>query len=202
MYNLYIYTQKLFFSYIQDVSSLYTNIGTDDGLTIVEEELEKTGLKQPSAKTLTCLLKLNYFTFNDENFVQVKGKGMGTRAAPNFANVYMGRLEERFVYQTDWFNDVIDWVRFIDDIFLIWKGNKDSLNIAFIEYVNGVGPWIKFTYEISCISVNFLDTKHAGPGEGTKLHARKNVCVFYPIELKLCSIIELFIPNNRIVFVF
>ena len=43
---------------------------------------------------------------------------------------------------------------------------------------------------------------HAGPGEGTKLHARKNFCVFYPIELKLCTMIELFIPNNRIVFVF
>ena len=43
---------------------------------------------------------------------------------------------------------------------------------------------------------------HAGPAEGTKLHARKNFCVFYPIELKLCTVIELFIPNNRIVFVF
>ena len=43
---------------------------------------------------------------------------------------------------------------------------------------------------------------HAGPAEGTKLHARKNICVFYPIELKLCTMIELFIPNNRIVFVF
>ena len=46
------------------------------------------------------------------------------------------------------------------------------------------------------------NTFHAGPGEGTKLHARKNFCVFYPIELKLCTMIELFIPNNRIVFVF
>ena len=46
------------------------------------------------------------------------------------------------------------------------------------------------------------DYLHAGPGEGTKLHARKNFCVFYPIELKLCTMIELFIPNNRIVFVF
>ena len=45
-------------------------------------------------------------------------------------------------------------------------------------------------------------TLHAGPGEGTKLHARKNFCVFYPIELKLCSIRELFIPNNRIVLFF
>ena len=44
--------------------------------------------------------------------------------------------------------------------------------------------------------------EHAGPGEGTKLHARKNFCVFYPIELKLCTMIEILIPNNRIVFVF
>ena len=43
---------------------------------------------------------------------------------------------------------------------------------------------------------------HAGPAEGTKLHAQKTFCVFYPIELKLCTMIELFIPNNRIVFVF
>ena len=145
-----------------DVSSLYTNIDTDEGLAIVEEELEKTGRNRPSAKTLTCLLekvlKLNNFTFNDENFIQVKGTAMGTRAAPNFANIYMGRLEDKFVYQTDWFNYIIDWVRFIDDIFLIWKGNNNSLT-TFIEHLNGVVPSIKFTHEISCISVNFLDTK-------------------------------------------
>jgi len=109
-----------------DVSSLYTNIDADEGLTIVEEELEKAGQNQPSAKILTCLLgkvlKLNNFTFNQENFIQVKGTAMGTRAAPNFANVYMGRLEEKFVYQTDWFGSIIDWVRFMDDIFLIWNG--------------------------------------------------------------------------------
>ena len=33
-----------------DVSSLYTNIDTDDGLAIIEEELAKTGQIQPSAK--------------------------------------------------------------------------------------------------------------------------------------------------------
>ena len=37
-----------------DVSSLYTNIGTDEGLTIVKEELQKNGSNNPSAKTLTC----------------------------------------------------------------------------------------------------------------------------------------------------
>ena len=82
---------------------------------------------------------------------------MGTRAAPNFEDLYMDRLEDRFVHQTEWFNYVIDWLRFIDNIFLIWNGGKDSLT-AFIEYLNGVVPLIKFTHEIPCSSVNILDT--------------------------------------------
>lgn len=82
---------------------------------------------------------------------------MGTRVAPNFADLYVGRLEDRFVHQIDWFNYIIDWLRFIDNIFLIWNGETDSLT-AFIQYLNGVVPLIKFTHEISCSSVNFLDT--------------------------------------------
>ena len=114
------------------------------------------------AKTLTCLLhkvlKLTNFTLNDENFIQVMGTAMGTRVAPNFTNVRMGPLGDKFVYQTDRLNYIIDWVRFIDDIFLIWKGSKDSVT-AFIGYVNGVVPLITFTHKISYSSVNFLDTK-------------------------------------------
>ena len=71
----------------------------------IDEELTKTGQTQPSAKTLTCLLKkvlkLNNFTFDNHNFIQVKGTAMGTRAAPNFVNVYMGRFEHTFVYRTE-----------------------------------------------------------------------------------------------------
>ena len=145
-----------------DVSSLYTNIDTDEGLTIVKEELQKNGPSNPSAETLTCLLekvpKLNSFALKDENFIQVKGTAMGTRAVPNFANVYIGQLEDKFVYQTEWFNYNTDWVRFVDDIFLIWEGSKDSLT-AFIEYLKSAVSLIKFMYEILYSSVNFLDTK-------------------------------------------
>ena len=56
-----------------DVSSLYTNIDTDEGLTIVEEELGKTNQNRPSSKTLSCLLekvlKLNNFTFGNEHYI-------------------------------------------------------------------------------------------------------------------------------------
>ena len=86
-----------------DVSSLYTNVDIDEGLTIVEEQLEKTNHSRPSPKSLSCLLekvlKLNNFTFNGEHYIQIKGTAMGTKVAPNFANVYMGSLEDNFVYQ-------------------------------------------------------------------------------------------------------
>ena len=145
-----------------DVSSLYTNIDTDDGLAIIEEELAKTGQIQPSGKNLTCLLgkvlKLNNFTFDNHNFIQVKGTVMGTRAAPNLANVYMGWFEDKFVYRTEWSHYIIDWVRFIDVIFLIWKGDESSLT-TFIKYLNGFVSSITLTHEISYKYVNFLDTK-------------------------------------------
>ena len=144
-----------------DVSSLYTNIDIAEGLTDVQEELIETNRVKPSPQTLTCLLekvlRLNNFTFSDEHFIQIKGTAMGTRVAANIANVYMGRFEENFVYKTEWSNYVIIWVRFIDDIFLIWKGDIDYLT-EFIDHLNNAAPSIKFTHEISTNSGNFLDT--------------------------------------------
>lgn len=144
-----------------DVSSLYTNVDTDEGLTIVREELEKSGQNNPSAETITLLLekvlKLNNFTFRDLNYIQIKGTAMGTRAVPNFANVYMGRFEDRFVYQANWYEYVLDWIRFIDDIFMIWNEDSNSLK-EFITHLNNAVPSINFTHEISKSQVNFLDT--------------------------------------------
>ena len=54
------------------VSSLYTNIDTDGGLAIIEEELAKTGQIKPSAKTPTCLLEkspqIEQFHFRQPQF--------------------------------------------------------------------------------------------------------------------------------------
>ena len=70
--------------------------------------------------------------------------GIAFTALPQFLylqlnNVYMGRLEENFLYKTGWSNSLIIWVRFIDDIFIIWKGDKDNL-IKFIDHLNNVVP--------------------------------------------------------------
>ena len=65
---------------------------------------------------------------------------MGKSEAPNFANVYMGRFEDRFVYQAHWHEYVLDWI-------MIWKGYPNSLE-EFINHLNNAAPSINFTHEI------------------------------------------------------
>ena len=94
-----------------DVKSLYTNIDNNEGLRVVEEELEKRATKNTPSFAVTLLMKLvlilNNFVFNGVNYLQKKGTAMGTRAAPNFANVFMGYVENRFAYQSRWFKRFI-----------------------------------------------------------------------------------------------
>ena len=48
------------------------------------------------------------------------------------------------------------WVRFIDDIFVIWTHGQEQLDI-FIQYLNNCLPSIRFEEECSSTTVNFLD---------------------------------------------
>ena len=69
---------------------------------------------------MKLVLILNNFVFNGVNYLQKKGTAMGTRAAPNFANVFMGYYENRFVYQSRCFKRFIkSWWRYIDDTFML-----------------------------------------------------------------------------------
>lgn len=79
---------------------------------------------------------------------------MGTCMAPSYANIFMGILE----------TDIIEkfpikpylWLRYIDDIFMIWTHGQQKLN-EFIEHINSFHPTIKFTANSSVKQVPFLD---------------------------------------------
>ena len=82
---------------------------------------------------------------------------MGTRAAPNYANIYMGEFEKTYIYESQYQDSITFYKRFIDDIFSVWTGTEKEL-LEFFTYINSVHPSIKFTYEYSKRNVNFLDT--------------------------------------------
>jgi hypothetical protein len=90
--------------------------------------------------------EFNNFMFNDEHYLQISGTAMGTKMAPSYANIFLGRLERRLLHYAP--TKPFSWLRFIDDINMKWVDGRDSLNDS-IEMTNSFHYSIKFTLEIS-----------------------------------------------------
>lgn len=142
-----------------DVTSLYTNIPHDEGIEACREVWDSRTIQQPSTESLLKLLehvlKLNNFMFNGEHYIQISGTAMGTKMAPSYANIFMGRLERNLLLRAPF--KPLSWLRFIDDIEMKWVENRDCLN-DFITFANSFHNSIKFTVDISSSKNVFLDT--------------------------------------------
>ena len=144
-----------------DVRSLYTNVPNQEGIEAVKSYLRARAkpsdrfLSQVISTFLSLILTLNNFVFNDDNFVQVNGASMGTKCAPTYASLFMGRFEESHIIPRIK-DSILIYNRYIDDIFFIWKGSESDL-LKFFKEINEVHPTIKFDHEYSREKINFLD---------------------------------------------
>ena len=60
---------------------------------------------------------------------------MGTKMAPSFANLFLGYFEVNALENAPF--QPHTWLRYIDDIFMIWTEGLDNLKI-FIDYLNNI----------------------------------------------------------------
>ena len=146
---------------ILDVISLYTNVLHQEGLDPCRKTLNKRDVLNPPAEDIVQLilfiLKKNNFFFNVLHYLQKHKTAMGTRMAPSYANIFMGKLECDLLQQTRQ-NPTI-WWRYIDDTFAVWPHGKQNLE-AFFNEINSFHPTIKSIAEWSRQSVTFLDTSY------------------------------------------
>ena len=143
-----------------DVTSLYTNIPNQEGCLAIYRLLcrERTPSSRDLTNTNICqllwfVLSKNHFAFNNNHYLQVGGTAMGTLVAPNYANLFMSDVEEKFVYSYP--KQPTVWLLFIDDIFFVWPHGQAEFT-KFLKHLNDAHETIKFTSEFT--SVNFLDT--------------------------------------------
>lgn len=146
-----------------DVVSLYTNIPHADGIRSVLQAYNDSVNDKPIdgstlGTILALILELNNFEFNGEHYVQTSGTSMGTKIGPNYANIFMGILENNFLATRDL--KPLYYKRFIDDIFLIWHHGEAALH-SFIADFNKVEPSISFSHSYSPVTINFLDVNVA-----------------------------------------
>ena len=122
-----------------DVSSLYTNIDHEYGAEVCFKMLEERKNKSiPSIvikNLILMILKSNAFRFGNEYYRQITGTAMGTPMTPNYANLFMDNFEQNLLrnYSQKTGLSPLVGFRFIDGIFFIWTGNKDSLD-RFISF--------------------------------------------------------------------
>ena len=142
-----------------DVTSLYPNIPIQESITVILNIIkEYNNPTHPPLCILNQLLSFvlyyNCFNFGDLFFLQVHGIAMGTKLAPNYANLFMSDFENKHVFTQP--VQPIYYRRYIDDIFFIWDRTVSELE-NFVNHLNSVHPTIKFTKDISNTTITFLD---------------------------------------------
>ena len=151
-----------------DVSSLYTNIPHKEGINACEHFLRTSSHKTIPTSTLCDLIRMiltmNNFSFNDNHYLQIHGTAMGTKMAPSYANLFLGLFEANALKNAPF--QPHTWLRYIDDIFMIWTEGPDNLKI-FIDYLNNIHSTIKFTSSHSSTNIPFLDVSVSLTNDGS-----------------------------------
>ena len=155
-----------------DVSSMYTNLPTTPYAYDVIATTANKFLSLSSndstliRETLKFIMHNNYFTFQGIPYHQVSGIAMGTACAPAYANILMHRFEELFFEKYPEFK-LIFYGRYIDDIFLIFKGSEQDLQtfLTTFDTKRAFSETLKISWDYSNTSVSFLDLQ---------IHAKHN----------------------------
>ena len=98
-YHLHVLPSNAILVTLNYLSSLYTNIPTNQGINACSIALgQRTDKSVPTdsiCDLLRMILTINNFVFNDEHFIQRHGTAMGTRMAPAYTNLFMGEFERK-----------------------------------------------------------------------------------------------------------
>ena len=153
-----------------DVVSLFTNVPLNETIQIIANHMYSKSAKftPPFEKSgFVHLMKIatgGMFLHRDSLYKQEDGVSMGNPLAPTMANFFLGFLEETLFKNTDPDYPVF-YVRYVDDVFCIFRNNVDFKN--FFERLNSLHVSLKFTYEESRGStLPFLDVEVKLTGEG------------------------------------
>ena len=131
-----------------DVVGFYPSIPHDEGLLTIGKKISTDSLMHLTE----MVLRNNIFEFDNKVYKQLQGTAMGTKMAPSYAVLFMDKLERQFLDTMQY--KPRNWWRYIDDIF--WEHGEEKLG-EFMKALNSFHKTIKFTFECSMDSVNFLD---------------------------------------------
>ena len=84
--------------------------------------------------------------------------GTGVKLAPTYACLGLGKFEKLvFTSNQTLLEKIILWKRFIDDVFMLFRGTKSECG-ALVDWLNSLLPGVvKFKFDFSHSKIEFLD---------------------------------------------
>ena len=139
-----------------DIQGAYQNIPQEDGIKVLQGALEGREDKQITSefisKLMELILKYNIFEFHGGLYQQLIGTAMGSKPAPSYANIYLAKKIDPEVeklgqkYGKNGVSSFQMLKRFLDDIFMVFKGTTKQLHELFKE-LNEIHTTLKFTMQ-------------------------------------------------------
>ena len=140
-----------------DIVGMFPNIPVKKALEVVREELENdetlSGRTKWKVDDIIKLLEISietYFkTLDGKIYFQRDGLPIGKSISKPLAGIYMHWFEKTFVFGEDsnFKENIVFWKRQMDDVFFIWKGTKEELEL-FVWHLNGFEYRVQFTLEV------------------------------------------------------
>ena len=144
-----------------DVVSLFTNVPLKETIDLIAEYIYKAPnalpFKKLIFKRMMLLATQGYFLYNDKLYQQIDGVIMGSPLGPTLANFFLAHIECKLLKNNN--NDLIQPIfyrRYVDDIFAVFRDNS---YVPFLELLNSQHPRLKFTVEVACETLTFLDVE-------------------------------------------
>eukprot|EP00061_Rhincodon_typus_P015651 g43442.t1 len=139
-----------------DISALYTSIPHNYGIAAIASVLNTNSCQFPDTilQLIRFIFNHNVFPFDNQFFIQMRGTAMGTKFAPQYANIFMHEFEQNSFVAQDLQPAL--YTTYIDNIFFLWTPGEESLK-QLLSHINKFHP-TRLTMDHSLESVSFLDT--------------------------------------------
>lgn len=146
-----------------DVDNLFTNVDVKEANHLACEILKNhSNLSRGELKNFKVLLDFvtnnNYFQYQDDIFKLTDGLPMGAPTSPLLADIFMHKYDNMIVSLEKWNRKILKYVRFVDDVYLIWTGSNRELD-QFLKDINKLKKNLTFKLELGDKELNFLDLK-------------------------------------------
>ena len=143
-----------------DIKDMYTNIPIQETLKIIHEEITlkyNTILADQIISILDTTLKQNYFTYNNEHYLQKDGLPMGSPLSSIISELFLQHLEKLNISKLTNKHNIVFYGRYVDDILIIYNNVKND-DKGILSSFNKLHPNLKFTLESeNNRSINYLE---------------------------------------------